>query len=113
MKKRSLLTAFLLAALLIVTTVPDISLAGSKKPRKKEPAKVNTNDRISAIGLTAITVGVFSPSASKQYKITPATKITVNGKPAAISNLATGMDVTVTTAADPTVAATIDARSPK
>jgi hypothetical protein len=113
MKGRSLLTALFLAALLIVTAVPDSSWAGSKKIRKKEPTKVDTNDRISAIGLTSITVAVFSPSGSKQYKIVPATKITANGKPATISNLATGMDVTVTTAADPTVAATIDAKSPK
>jgi hypothetical protein len=113
MKKLSLLTAFFLAPLLFVTAVPDISWAGTKRSRKKEIPKVDTNDRISAIGLTSITVAVFSPSGSKQYKIMPATKITVNRKPATISNLATGMDVTVTTAADPTVAATIDAKSPK
>jgi hypothetical protein len=51
--------------------------------------------------------------AAKEYKVTPATKITVNGQPGTLSSLATGMDVTISTASDPTVAATIDARSPQ
>jgi hypothetical protein len=58
-------------------------------------------------------VNIFSPAASKEYKVTPATTITVNGQPGKLSSLATGMEVSVTTGNDPSAAVTIDAKSAK
>ncbi len=83
------------------------------KSKKSTPAAVDTSDKISAVHLASITVSIHSPSASKEYKVTPATKITVNGEPKTLHDLATGMNVSVTLATDPTVAATIDAKSAK
>ena len=45
--------------------------------------------------------------------VTPATKITVNGQPAQLNGLATGMDVLVTPAPDGVTAVGIDAKTPK
>jgi len=47
----------------------------------------------------------------RQFRVTPETKITVNGNPGPRSNLA-GLNVTVTLAADPAVAATMMSASP-
>ncbi len=104
----------MIAALLVVAFIaaPPIALAkGSKK--KSTPAPVaDTSDKISAVHLASITVSIHSPASSKEYKVTPATKITANGQPGALSSLATGMDVVVTTAPDGVTAAIIDAKSP-
>jgi hypothetical protein len=89
-----------------------LSVEAGGKSKKKSPAPVvDTSDKISAVHLASITVSVHSPSASKEYKVTPATKITVNGQPAQLSGLATGMDVVVAPAADGVTAATIDAKT--
>jgi len=107
--KKLLLLAIFLSVTLILPAAPAIA-----KSKKTAPAvTVSTSDKISAVHLTSITVSVHSPAASKEYKVTPATKITVNGHPGTLSSLATGMDVSVTTAADPTTAVTIDAKSKK
>ena len=110
MKKLLLLTIFLSAALVLPIT-PAIAKSKSKKP--PPAATVSTSDKISAVHLASITVSVHSPPASKEYKVTPATTITVNGQPKTLKDLATGMDVTVTTAPDGATAASIDAKSAK
>ena len=71
----------------------------------------DTSDRISAIHLTSITINIYATQSAKEYKVTPATKITVNGQPSQLNGLATGMDVVVTPAADGVTAATIDAKT--
>ena len=71
----------------------------------------DTSDRISAIHLTSITINIYATQSAKEYKVTPATKIAVNGRPAQLNGLATGMDVVVTPAPDGVTAATIDART--
>ena len=105
-----------LAALFVIASVsiPPTTLAWGSKSKKSAPAAaIDTSDKITSIHLTSISVTIYSTHAAKEYKVTPATKITVNGQPGTLSTLATGMDVTISTASDPTVAATIDARSPQ
>ena len=110
-------TLFKSLALLFViasVSIPPTTLAWGSKSKKSAPAAaIDTSDKISAVHLASIIVSIHSPPASKEYKVTPATRITVNGQPGTLSSLATGMDVTISTASDPTVAATIDARSPQ
>ncbi len=72
----------------------------------------DTNDRITVMDLTSITVTISATHVSKHYRVTPATKVTVNGAPGTLSSLATGMDVNVTPAADPSLAGEIVARTP-
>lgn len=109
-KLLSIIAIFLLAAFLVPVNSP----AKGSKSKKSTPAPAaDTSDKISAVHLASITVSIHSPPASKEYKVTPATKITANGQPGALSSLATGMDVVVTTAPDGITAATIDAKSPK
>ena len=93
-------------ALIIAT-----SLSASAKSKKSTPAPVDTSDRIIALHLTSITVTIYATHQSREYKVTPATKITVNGQPAQLDGLATGMDVVVTLAADGITAAKIDAKT--
>jgi|ERR1700730_178543 len=110
--KKLLLLAIFLSATLFLPAAP--ALAASKKSKKTPPAAtVSTSDKISAVHLTSITVSVHSPPSSKEYKVTSATTITVNGQPKTLKDLATGMEVSVTTATDPTTAVTIDAKSAK
>jgi hypothetical protein len=93
-------------ALIIAT-----SLSASAKSKKSTPAPVDTSDRIIALHLTSITVAIYATHQSREYKVTPATKIIVNGQPTQLNGLATGMDVVVTLAADGITAATIDAKT--
>jgi hypothetical protein len=103
------------AVILIAAAVsfPMVTQAKSKSKKNTPAPVIDTSDKISAVHLAAITVSVHSPPASKEYKVTPATKITVNGQPAQLSGLATGMDVVVAPAADGVTAATIDAKTAK
>jgi hypothetical protein len=110
MKKLSSVTLFILA--IAFMSLPATTTLAKGKPKKTTPIPVDTNDKISAVHLTAITVSVYATHSSKEYKVTPATKITVNGKPGTLSGLATGMNVTVSTGTDPTAATAIDAKSP-
>jgi hypothetical protein len=109
--KRLIPFAIFLSVLLLLPVAP--ATAASKKTKKPEAPAVSTSDKISAVHLASITVSVHSPASSKEYKVTPATTITVNGQPGKLSSLATGMEVSVTTAADPSTAVTIDAKSAK
>ena len=90
-----------------------VTQAKSKSKKSTPAPAVNTSDKISAIHLTSITINVYATHQSKEYKVTPATKITVNGQPAQLSGLATGMDVVVAPAADGVTAATVDAKTPR
>ena len=84
------------------------------KSKKSTPAPpVDTSDRITALHLTSITVTIYATHAAKEYKVTPATKITVNGQPAQLSGLGTGMNVVVVAAPDGVTAAAIQATSAK
>ncbi|MDQ2824604.1 MAG: hypothetical protein M3R29_04070 [Verrucomicrobiota bacterium] len=105
--------AISLSITLLLPVTPAMAWEKKSKSKKSTPAAVDTSDKISAVHLASITVSIHSPSASKEYKVTPATKITVNGEPKTLHDLATGMNVSVTLATDPTVAATIDAKSAK
>jgi len=87
------------------------SLSASAKSKKSTPVPVDTSDRITALHLTSITVTIYATHQSKEYKDTPATKITVNGRPAQLNGLATGMDVVVMPATDGVTAAIIDAKT--
>ena len=82
------------------------------KSKKKTPAPVvDTSDKITAVHLTSVTINIYATHAGKEYKVTPATKITVNGQPAQLNGLATGMNVVIALAADGVTAATIDAKT--
>ena len=103
------------AVIAVVLSIGWLPAAWAKEWKSKRsspaPTAVNTSDRIRAIHLTSITINLFATHSAKEYRVTPATKITVNGQPSQLSGLATGMDVTVTPAADGFTAATIDART--
>jgi hypothetical protein len=108
--KKLIVFAIFLSVTLFLPAAPAIAKSKSKKTA---PVTVSTSDKISAVHLTSVTVSVHSPAASKEYKVTPATTITVNGQPKTLKDLATGMEVSVTTAPDGATAATIDAKSAK
>ena len=96
---------------LIIGTQPSAQ-AKEWKSKKNSPAPAaDTSDKITAVHLTSITINLYATHAAKEYKVTPATKITVNGQPAQLNGLATGMTVTVVPAAEPSIAATIDAKT--
>jgi hypothetical protein len=103
-----------IGAVVLIAAAVSFPMATQAKSKKSTPAPaVNTSDKISAIHLTSITINVYATHQSKEYKVTPATKITVNGQPAQLSGLATGMDVVVAPAADGVTAATVDAKTPR
>ena len=110
MKKTSIFAAFILSAAFICISPATMSAKGRKKA--PTPVAIDTNDKITAVHLASITIHVFATQLSKEYRVLPATKITANGRPGKLSDLATGMDVTVTVGANPGVADTIDAKSP-
>ena len=105
--------SIVLTLCLFVSVTLSIEAAGKSKKKTTPAAVVDTSDKISAVHLASITVSVHSPPSSKEYKVTPATKITVNGQPAQLSGLGTGMDVVVAPAADGVTATTIDAKTAK
>ncbi len=91
-----------------------LSTEAAGKSKKKTPAPAaDTSDKITAVHLTSITINIYATHAGKEYKVTPATKITVNGQPAQLNGLATGMSVVVAPAPDGVTAASIDAKTPK
>jgi hypothetical protein len=99
-------------ALLTFALLPLISTAAGKSKKSPTPAP-DTTDHITAVHLTSIAISVYATHVAKEYKVTPATKITVNGQPSQLNGLATGMSVVVTPAADGVTAATIDAKTPR
>ena len=102
-----------IAALLAVALLfPTKTFGGGKKKSTPTPAP-DTTDHITAVHLTSITIHVFATHSGKEYKVNPATKITVNGQPSQLNGLATGMSVVVVPAADGVTAAAIDAKTPK
>ena len=101
-----------IAALLAVALLfPSKTFGAGKKKSSLTPVP-DTSDHITAVHLTSITINIYATQSSKEYKVTPATKITVNGRPSQLNGLATGMSVIVT-APDSVTAATIDAKIPK
>jgi hypothetical protein len=110
MKILSISAVVLFAA---AVSFPVVTQAKSKSKKSTPAPAVDTSDKISAVHLASIIVSVHSPPASKEYKVTPATKITVNGQPAQLSGLATGMSVIVAPAPDGLTAVTIDAKTAK
>ena len=118
-RKFSFLTFVLFAATglaMLLLSSPESFGAGRRPSAKKTatPIPVDTNDRVTAVHLTSITVTIGATHQSKEFKVLPATRITVNGQPAQLSGVAVGMDVNVTPAAnDQTTAAAIDAKSSK
>ena len=101
-----------LAALLAVALLFPSKTLGAGRSKKHSPTPTpDTTDHITAVHLTSITINVYATHAGKEYKVTPATKITVNGQPSRIDGLATGMSVVVTSAQDGVTAVNIDAKS--
>src|SRR4051812_27625127 len=106
---------FLSAALLVllVAVAPVNNTFAKGKPKKSTPVPIDTNDKITAVHLTSVTVNIFANQKAQEYRVTPQTKITINGIDAKLSGLTTGMDVTVKTAADGVTAEAIEAKTPK
>ena len=100
MKFLPIILAGLVAALFSIS-----SQAASKKKSTPAPA-ADTTDKITAVHLMSITINLYATHSAKEYKVTPATKITVNGQPSQLNGLATGMSVVV-------AAAVIDAKTPR
>jgi hypothetical protein len=101
------------AVVLIAAAVllPMVTQAKSKSKKSTAAPVADTSDKITAVHLTSITINVYATHTGKEYKVTPATKITVNGQPAQLSGVATGMNVVIAPAADGVTAATIDAKT--
>src|ERR1700722_12181712 len=103
--------------LLFVSVSPLSMLAKGKKSPSASPraaATVDTSDRITALSLTSVIVTIYATHQSKEFKVTPATRFTVNRRAETLSGLAVGMNVAITTLPnDPTTAATVDAKTPK
>src|SRR5256886_1781953 len=105
---------FAVATLLLVFGTPPSPQAKEWKSKKSTPALVaDTSDKITAVHLTSITINLYATHAAKEYKVMPATRITVNGRPAQLNGLATRMSVVVVPAPDGVTAANIDAKTPK
>jgi hypothetical protein len=99
---------------LLLSLTLSVEAAGKSKSKKSTPTPAaDTSDKITAVHLTSITINLYATHAGKEYKVTPATKITVNGQPAQLSGLGTGMDVVVAPAADGVTAVAIDAKTAK
>jgi hypothetical protein len=114
MKFLPIAIALLFGAGFLVSSSAQAAGSKSKSSKKATPAPAaDTSDKITAVHLASITINLFATHAGKEYKVTPATKITVNGQPSQLSGLATGMDVVVTPAPDGVTAASIDAKTPK
>jgi hypothetical protein len=101
-----------IAALLTVALLfPSKSFAAGNKSKKSTPTPApDTSDHITAVHLTSITINMYATHQGKEYKVTSATKIIVNGQPSQLSGLATGMGVSVTSP-DGITAAAIDAKT--
>ena len=113
---KKLATYLVLITVIGMSTLPANTFAKAPKPSAspRPTAAISTSDHITATSLTSIIVNVYTTHRAKEYKVTPTTKITVNGRPTTLQDLAVGMDVTVTTLPnDPTTAATIDAKTAK
>lgn len=109
---KTLFTLLAFAALLATAVSPMNAASRGRKSAPRPSAPVDTNDRITALHLTSVVVTIAATHEAKEYRITPATKITINGQPGTLSGLAVGMDVNVTTSPnEPTTAATIDAKT--
>src|ERR1700746_2892543 len=103
-----------IAALLVVALLFPSKALGAGKSKKHTPTPApDMTDHITAIHLTSISINLYATQTAKEYKVTPATKITVNGQPSRVDGLATGMSVVVTSALDGATAVSIDARSPR
>ena len=109
MKFLPIIAAFLVSALLLPVT----TFAAGKSKKKGPTPSADTADKITAVHLTSVTINVFATHAQKEFKVTLATKITVNGQPSQLNGLTTGMDVLVTPAPDGLTAVAIDAKTPK
>ncbi len=102
-----------IAALLAVALLFPSKTFGAGRSKKGTPMpSLDTSDHITAIHLTSITINVFATHLAKEYRVTPATNITVNGRPAQLDGLSTGMSVIVTPSPDGFTAANIQARTP-
>jgi hypothetical protein len=102
------------SALLVLAFLIPSQVVAAGKSKKKSPTPIpDASDRITSVHLTSISISVYATHAGKEYKVTRATKITVNGQPSQLNGLATGMDVLVTPAPDGVTAAVIDAKTPR
>ena len=108
MKFLPIILAFFVAGLFSISSSAQ---AGSKKKSATPASAADTSDKITAVHLTSISISVYATHSGKEYKVTPATKITVNGQPAQLDGLATGMNVVVVPAPDGVTAANIDAKT--
>jgi len=107
MKFLATILALLVASLLI----PSTAIAAGKSKKKSPMPAASTSDTITSVHLTSITISVFATHSAKEFKVTPSTKITVNGQPSQLNGLATSMEVVVTPAPDGVTAAAIDAKT--
>lgn len=100
-----------IAALLAVAFLfPSKTLGAGRKKQTPTP-RLDTSDHITAVHLTSVTINVYATHSAKEYRITPATQITVNGRPTHLDGLATGMSVIIAPGPDGITAATIDAKT--
>ena len=110
---KTLFTLFV-ALSFVAGAISPADAASRKKASPKPETPIDTNDRITALHLTSVTVTIAATHQSKEFKVSPATKITVNGQPTNLSGLAVGMDVNIAASpSDPTTAVAIDAKTVK
>jgi len=101
-----------IAALLAIALLFTSKTFGAGKSKKATPApSADTSDHITAVHLTSITISIFATHLAKEYRVTPVTNITVNGRPARLDGLSTGMSVIVTCSPDGFTASNIEAKT--
>jgi hypothetical protein len=113
---KKLATYLVLITVVCILILPANTFAKGRKPSAspRPTVAISTSDHITATSLTSIIINVYATHQAKEYKVTPTTKIAVNGRPSTLHDLAVGMDVVVTALPnDPTTAESIDAKTAK
>lgn len=107
----------LFIAFVVLFASTTVSQAGGRgMPKKGKPAPKMVYTAIASVNTSAMTITVEpknSPStATKTYKLTPQTKVTVNGNPATLADLKPGLQIHVGAGMDADVAEELHASSP-
>ena len=97
----------LITILSLVTMI--LSLPAQAGPKKK----AQPEHRIAEVDAVSITLDIGRDGSShEKFKITDATKVTLDGAPAAARDLKAGMDARVEVSSDHTTAISISAKDP-
>ena len=104
----------LFACLWVFLALSNISAAGV--PRRLHPPPKTTYMAIVSVNKKAMTITIAPKNSTstetKTFKMTPATKVTLNGKPGTLASLKPGLQITVGAGMDPETAEELQAVTP-